>query len=180
MPREAAVHSMLEYTAKFESMLHEFFGKDYEGDSPDRAPYPRGISLVEEDHFIIFRLIGSPLFREMKIKVSEINVLADNVFAETPGKATFDWVVKAVEWIESVGASFSRDKSGRLTLKTDKAEDLVNTGEAVLLDVPDDLRRTLSLHGIIISTNKEGKLTVKSKKKGAQYAVGATIIRMLL
>lgn len=177
MPREAAVQSMLEYTAKFENMLHEFFGKDFEGDSADRAPYPRGASLVENGHFIIFRLIRGPLFGELKRIISEMSVLAENVLAETPGKATFDWVVKAVEWIESVGASFSRDKSGRLTLKVDIAETLVHTGESVLLDVPDDLKRTLSQHGIFVSTNKERKLTVKSLKKGAQYAVGATIIR---
>jgi hypothetical protein len=177
MPREAAVQSMLEYSTDFESSLYEFLGQDYDGEWPDRAPYPQGYSLVEDGDFVVFRLTGSPLFQELKKKVSAISTVASNVLAETPGKATFEWISKAVEWIESVSGSFSQNTSGQLTLQGDLAEQLFHDGEAVLLDVPDDLRKTLSQHGISVSTNKEGKLTVKSKKKGAQYAVGATIIR---
>ena len=54
---------------------------------------------------------------------------------------------------------------------------LLEEGEAILLDVPDDLRRTLSQHRIFVSTNKDGKLTVKSKKGGAHHAVGTVAIR---
>ena len=177
MPREAAVQSMLEYTEEFEHRLFMFLGKDYEGDTPDRAPYPRGTSLIEDGHFIPFRLTGSPLYQELKREISEIASIVSNVLAETPGKSAFEWIWKAVEWIDSLNSSFSRNKSGRITLKEDVADSLVSSGEEVLLDVPEDLRRTMSQHGIFISTQKTGKLTVKSKKKGAQYAVGTTMIR---
>ena len=177
MPREAAVQSMLEYSVQFESLLHEFLGKDYGGKYADRAPYPRGASLIEDGHFIPFRLAGSLLYQEGKFKLSEIDRVANNVFAATPGKTSFDWIRKAVGWIDTLNGSFSRNSVGKLNLRLEEAEGLLATGEAVLFDVSDDLKQTLSQHGIFISANKEGKLTVKSKKKGAQYAVGTTIIR---
>eukprot|EP00977_Amphora_coffeiformis_P005111 scaffold1071_cov166-Amphora_coffeaeformis.AAC.19 len=177
MPREAAVQSMLEYTEEFENRLFKFLGKDYEGDTPDRAPYPRGSSLIEDGHFIPFRLTGSSLYHELKREIAEIDSIVSNVLAETPGKAAFEWISKAVEWIDSLNTSFSRDKSGKISLEGDVAKTLISSGEEVLLDVPDDLRRTMSHHGIFISTQKTGKITVKSKKKGAQYAVGTTMIR---
>ena len=177
MPREAAVQSMLEYTAQFESLLHGYLGKDYGGAYPDRAPFPRGASLVEDGYFIPFRLVGSRLYEEAKMKLSEIDRVVSNVFASTPGKKSFDWIRKAVEWIDSLNESFSKNSLGKLNLKMEDATNLLSTAETVLLDVSDDLRQTLSHHGILISANKEGKLTVKSKKKGAQYAIGTTIIR---
>jgi len=177
MPREAAVQSMLEYTEEFESRLFKFLGTDYEGDTPDRAPYPRGASLIEDGHFIPFRLTGSPLYQELKQEMREIASIVSNVFAETPGKAAFEWIVMAVRWIDSLNNSFSRDKSEKITLEEGVAQSLIKSGEEVFLDVPDDLKRTLSKHGIFISTQKTGKITVKSKKKGAQYAVGTTMIR---
>ena len=177
MPREAAVQSMLEYTVQFESLLYEFLGKDYGGVCPDRAPYPRGASLIEDGHFIPFRLAGSTLYQEAKMKLSEIDAVASNVFAATPGKNSFDWIRQAVEWIDSLNQSFSRSASGKFTLELEEANNLLTSAEAVFLDVSDDLKQTLGQHGILISANKEGKLTVKSKKKGAQYATGTTIIR---
>ena len=177
MPRETAVQSMLEYTEEFENRLFEFLGKDYEGDTLDRAPYPRGASLIEDGYFILLRLTGSPLYQELKKEIAEIASIVSNVLAETPGKVAFEWISKAVEWIDTLSTSFSRDKSGKITLEEDVAESLIKSGEDVLLNVPDDLRRTLSHHGIFISTHKTGKITVKSKKKGAQFAVGTTMIR---
>ena len=177
MPREAAMQSMLEHSVQFEIRLHQFLGKDYHGLAPDRAPYPRGTSLVEDGHFIPFRLTGSPLYLELKDEISRISVIASNVFAETPGKKTFDWIVQAVEWIDLLNESFSRNDSEKLSLGMKEAERLLTAGEVTLMDVSDDLKQTLSQHQIFISVSKEGKLTVKSKKKGAQHAVGTTMIR---
>lgn len=186
MPREKAIKNMLKATQKFEVELHEFLGKDYEGASPDRAAYPETGSLAGGDgSFVLYRLTGSPLFESLKSSIQSIAETADDVFAETPGKATFDWIRRAVSWIESLQAAVSYQDplllgygaGPKLIIPSWQARKLLKEGEEILLDVPDDLRRTLSQHKIYVSTTKEGKLTVKSKKGGAHHAVGVTAIR---
>jgi hypothetical protein len=185
MPREDAVRRMLEKTKQFDVQLREFLGEDYEGADLDRSPYPEAGSLVADDGtFLLFRLTGSPLFHSLKSRIASIADTASDVFAETPGKATFDWICQAVVWIESLHSAVSRDDSkvgefldSRLVIPGKAAKKLLSEGEAILLDVPEDLRKTLSQHRIFVSTTKDGNLTVKSTKGGAHHAVGVTVIR---
>jgi len=182
MPREHAIRNMLENTKLFEIQLHEFLGRDYEGSGLDKAIFPKAESLVGKDgSFIIYRLTGSPMWGNLKESIEVISGYASDVFAATPGKATFDWIVQAVSWIESLNASVARLDSGdtksRLVIHCAQARRLLSEGETILLAVPDDLRQTLSKHKIYVSTNKEGKMKVKSKKGGAHHAVGVTVIR---
>lgn len=187
MPREKAVRSMLENTEQFESLLSNFLGKDYDGPSPDFASYPQTGSLVDQDGaFLLFRLTGSPLYTYLKISISKISEVADKVFAATPGKEAFDWISRAVRWIDEIQSSVTKldcpcatpgTTVTRLVIPGQDAQRLLSQGEEILLNFPDDLRHTLSTHGIYVSTNKEGKLTVKSKKGGAHHAVGVTAIR---
>jgi hypothetical protein len=185
MPREDAVRRMLEKTKQFDVQLREFLGEDYEGADLDRSPYPEAGSLVADDGtFLLFRLTGSPLFYSLKSRIASIADIASEVFAETPGKATFDWICQAVSWIESLHLAVSRDDSkvgefldSRLVIPGKAAKRLFSEGQAILLDVPEDLRKTLSQHRIFVSTSKDGNLTVKSTKGGAHHAVGVTVIR---
>lgn len=185
MPREGAVRNMLGNTQTFEIELLEFLGKDYDGADLDRSPYPEPGSLVGEDGaFLLYRLTCSPLFRSLKSRIASIGKIADNVFADTPGKATFDWICKAVDWIEAIHSAVSRDDSqygslsdSRLVLPAEDARKLLAKGETILLDVPEDLRRTLSQHRIFVSSTKDGTMIVKSTKGGAHHAVGVTVIR---
>lgn len=182
MPREDAVRCMLKNTKRFEVELSSFLGEDHP--CPDRAPYPDMDSLVGVNgEFLLFRLTGSQPFRFLKSSISSISAIASNVFANTPGIATFDWIKKAVEWIDLLcdvvkqhPSVFERNEQ-RLGIDFTSALKLLKEGESIFLDVPDDLRKTLSKHKIYVSTNKEGRLTVKSKKGGAHYAVGTTAIR---
>jgi hypothetical protein len=185
MPREEAVRRMLEKTKKFEVQLHEFLGKDYEGADLDRSPYPEVGSLVADDGtFLLYRLTGSPLFHSLKSRIASIAEIADDVFADTPGKATFDWICQAVSWIESLHSAVTRDDlqvgefiDSRLVIPGAVARKLLLEGEAILLDVPEDLRKTLIQHRIFVSTNQGGNLTVKTTKGGAHHAAGVTVIR---
>lgn len=185
MPREDAVRRMLEKTKQFDVQLREFLGEDYEGADLDRSPYPEAGSLVADDGtFLLLRLTGSPLFHSLKSRIESIADIASDVFADTPGKATFDWICHAVSWIESLHAAVSRNDSkvgefldSRLVIPGKAAKKLFQEGEAILLDVPEDLRKTLSQHRIFVSTSKDGNLTVKSTKGGAHHAVGVTVIR---
>lgn len=182
MPREIAVKNMLRNTERFEALLYEFLGKDYDGESPDRAPFPKSDSLVGEDgRFILFRLTFSPLFQNLKSSIASIAEVADNVFANTPGKATFDWIRQAVAWIESLHGAVrfgeAVSSANRLVIDVPKAIALVKSGEELFVSIPDDLRRTLSEHRIFISSNKEGRMMVKSKKGGAHNALGVMAIR---
>ena len=180
MPREQAVRSMLEKTKRFEVLLQDFLGKDYSGMYPDRIQLPSISSLIDDDgRFILLRLTGSPLFVELKSSIQNISGVADDVLADTPGKATFDWICKAVDWIEALSSCIDRDKigHGQLSVEKNAVADLLKMADAILLDVPEDLRRTLRKHGILVSTNKEGRLTVKSKKGAAHHSIGNTAIR---
>ncbi|KAL7580934.1 hypothetical protein ACA910_005752 [Epithemia clementina (nom. ined.)] len=180
MPREEAIRSMLENTKKFEVLLQDFIGKDYSGKYPDRIQLPASTSLIDDDgRFILLRLTGAPLFIELKSSIQSIASVADDVLADTPGKATFDWICKAVTWIEELSSCIDRDKIGHSQLSVEKSSvmDLLKMADAILLDVPDDLRRTLSKYGILVSTNKDGRLTVKSKKGAAHHSIGTTAIR---
>ena len=171
---------MLEKTKKFEVLLQDFIGKDYSGRYPDRIQLPSSNSLIDEDgRFILLRLTGSPLFVELKSSIDNISSVADDVLADTPGKATFDWICKAVTWIEELSSFIDRDKIGHNQLSVEKSAvlNLLNMADAMLLDVPDDLRKTLSKYGILVSTSKDGRLTVKSKKGSAHHSIGTTAIR---
>jgi hypothetical protein len=147
MPREEAIRAMSQGTEKFEIMLNDLFAKDYDGYGADRAPYPSGRSLVGDDGgLVIRRLTFSPLFVKIKESIIEIQAVANDVFAEFPGKRAFDWIARSVSWIDSLSAAMVHEKNaeGRLVLPTSTAGTLLKDGESVLLDVPDDLRRTLS------------------------------------
>jgi hypothetical protein len=107
--------------------------------------------------------------------------VADKVVADTPGKAAFQWIRKAFVWIESLHHSVRvmnlRLGVSKLVIPCDAARHLVGQGTGILLDVPDDLRRTLSKYKVFVSASKRGKLTVKTMKGGAHHAVGVTAIR---
>jgi hypothetical protein len=147
MPREEAIRAMSQGTEKFEIMLNDLFANDYDGQCPDRAPYPSGRSLVGDDGgLVIRRLTFSPLFVKIKESIIDIQAVANDVFAETPGKKAFEWIAQSVSWIDSLSAAMVHEKNaeGRLVLPTLTAGRLLKEGECVLLGIPDDLRKTLS------------------------------------
>lgn len=138
--------------------------------------------MDDDGSFIVLRLTGSALYDELKTSLQKITSVADDVLADTPGKTTFDWICKAVQWIEELNTSIdfnNKSSQGQLSIQKKAVAELLSMADGMLLDVPDDLRKLLSLHGIFISTNKEGRLTVKTKKGGAQHSVGTTAIRWI-
>jgi Transcription factor S-II (TFIIS), central domain len=182
MPRENAMQTMLSATSAFESLLCDFLGKDYEGLGPDRAAYPSSGSLSGTDgSFILYRLTRSPLFGALRESIDSISEVVGNVFSDSPGKAAFDWIRNVVYWIESLHQSvrvMNLPYGGmKLVIPCLSARQLLESGNHILLDVPNDLRKTLSKHKIFISTNNLGKLTVRTMKGGAHHAVGVTAIR---
>jgi hypothetical protein len=182
MPREKGTREMLENTHKFEVQLHELLDEDYSGESPDRVAIPDEGSLVGEDGtFHLFRLTGSPLFEALRSSITSLSELANNLLANTPGKAAFDWIRQAFDWIDSIQANVttngSRDGVAQLSIAGVDAKNLLHQGDQIFLEVPEDLRKTLSDHKIHITTNKDGELTVKSRKGGAHNSLGSTCIR---
>jgi hypothetical protein len=187
MPREKGAQAMLENSKKFESLLHELLGEDYNGFNPDKAAYPNTSSLVGDDgSFLLLRLTGSPMFQALKSSIIAISEIADDVLADTPGKAAFDWIRSSVGWIEAIHASVAvavvpslgePSNLNRLVLPKEDATRLLKEGEDILFNFPEDLRSTLSQHKIYVSSNKDGKLTVKSRKGGSHHAAGVVAIR---
>jgi len=173
---------MLQSTKRFEVELYEFLDKDYDGESPDRVSIPEGGSLVGEDGtFHLYRLTGSPLFKALRTSIESISTIARDVLGNTPGKAAFEWIYQAFFWIDSIHAKVTTktDSLGaqRLSIPGVEAKKLLKRADEIFLNLPEDLRKTLSQHKIFIAATKDGKLTVRSRKGGAHHAVGATIIR---
>eukprot|EP00980_Cylindrotheca_fusiformis_P009231 scaffold2012_cov193-Cylindrotheca_fusiformis.AAC.3 len=184
MPRETAVTGILRSSTDFETQLHNFLGQDYEGVNPDRASFPEPDSLVgKRGEFILYRLTGSPLFEELQARVGQLDKVAEHVLAETPGKATFEWIKSAVSWIEELSDAVSdqspfKDGDPRLVLPSARAKSILQDGEQIFLILPDELKRTLSAHGIFVTTNKQDKtIRVTLKKDGAHHSCGGTVIR---
>jgi hypothetical protein len=185
MPREGAVNGILQSSNKFEVQLHDFLGKDFDGANPDRAPYPETASLVgKRGEFILYRLTGSPIYMALKSSVISISSVADKVLAETPGKAAFDWIRKAIAWLVRLEEAACTDSpfheavGNAFVIPGDDAMQILKEGEETFLKIPEDLRKTLSHHGVFVSTNKQDKtLRVVSKKDGAHHSVGGTAIR---
>ena len=185
MPRESAVTSILERAKTFETHLHTFLGKDYDGLNPDRAPYPDTRSLIgRSGEFLLYRLTGSPLYDSLLSSIDQIATIAQDVLADTPGKAAFEWIRQAVSWIDSLRAAVTRkaypagSTISRLVIAESDARSILDIGRSFFLDVPDDLRKTLSTHRIFVSSTKVGeKLKVVFKKGGAHHSVGGTAIR---
>jgi hypothetical protein len=185
MPREGAVNGIVESSNEFEVQLHSFLGTDYEGPSPDRAAFPDSGSLVgKKGEFILFRLTGSELFELMQVSMHALSLVAENVLAETPGKATFDWIRLAVLWIERLADAVTKDSpfedahGNILVIPGTEARVILQDGKELFLTIPEDLKKTLSQHGIFVSTNKQERtLRVTLKKDGAQHSVGGTVIR---
>lgn len=185
MPREKAVRSMIQNSREFEIQLRNFLAQDYNGANQDKAPFPIGDSLVARNgQFILYRLTGSPLFAIMQSSMRSLSQVGNNVFAETPGKAAFDWMSSAVAWIEHLHESVTSDshfpncKTRILGIPAKDGKTLCCTGEEIFLQATDDVRQTLSNHGIYISTSAlKKKLRVTLKKDGAHHSVGGTVIR---
>jgi hypothetical protein len=185
MPREGAVNGILHSSNKFEVQLHDFLGKDFDGANLDRAAYPDTTSLVgKRGEFILYRFTGSAIYTALKSAINSISSVADNVLAETPGKAAFDWIRKAAAWLvrleEAVctDSPFDDSVGNAFVIPGDDAMQILKEGEETFLKIPEDLRKTLSYHGVFVSTNKQDKtLRVVSKKDGAHHSVGGTAIR---
>ena len=185
MPREAAVRHVLDRARVFEESLAGLLNADFEGSLADKTPYPESDSLVGKNgDFLLYRLTGSPLFEALKAKLAEMSEIAADVLADTQGKGAFDWIVKAVAWIEelkkSVDDTSSCKGSGtdKLVIPSSDAKRLVDQGNGLFLEFTDDLRRTLAAHKISLSTNKQTeRLTVVIGKGGAMHSLGGTAIK---
>ncbi|KAG7363444.1 transcription factor S-II TFIIS [Nitzschia inconspicua] len=185
MPRQKALDVMIRNSRQFEMQLKRFLAQDYHNADQDKAPFPLGDSLVGNNgQFILYRLTLSPIFGIMQSSMKELSQIGENVFAETPGKAAFDWMASAVSWIESLhyavvpDTQFRHSKRKMLAILPKEARRLCLLGEDIFLVIDDDMRQTLSNHGIYISTSaQKKKLTVTLKKDGAHYSVGGTVIR---
>jgi Transcription factor S-II (TFIIS), central domain len=185
MPRQKALHTMLRNSRQFESQLHSFLAQDYHGTDLDKAPFPRGDSLMGTDgQFILYRLTLSPLFGIMQSSMNALSQIGDNVFAEMPGKAAFDWMSSAVNWIErlhyaaTIDSQSGYSKNKMLVIPFKEARSLCSLGEDIFLQTTEDMRQTLSNHGIFVSTSvQKKKLTVTLKKDGAHHSIGGTVIR---
>ena len=185
MPRERAVSGMLKNSHEFEIQLFNFLGKDYDGLSPDRVALPDSESLMgKKGEFILYRLTCGPLFDSLQSSMHPLSIVGENLLAETPGKATFEWIRSAVSWIERLNDSLTtespfEDNAGKiLAIPGAEARDILKEGENFFLRIPEDLKKTLSNHGIFVSTNKQERtLRVIVKKDGAHHSVGGTVIR---
>lgn len=182
MPRERGIRTMLQSTKRFEVELYEFLDKDYDGESPDRVSIPERGSLVGEDGTVhLYRLTGSPLFKALRTSIESISTIANDVPGNTPGKAAFEWIYQAFFWIDSIHSKVTTKANSfgaeRLSISGVEAKKLLERADEIFLNLPEDLRKTLSQHKIFIAATKDGKLTVRSRKGGAHHAVGATVIR---
>jgi hypothetical protein len=184
MPRESAVREVLEKAHAFEIELHNMLGEDFTLSATDRAPYPDSDSLVGENgDFHMYRLTGSPLFKELLNATKRIEKIADDICADMPGISAFDWIKRAVLWVESLNESVHSDSSfggvNTLSIPAKNASQLILDGNTLFLDdISDDVRKTLSAHRIFLSTNKQtNKLTVLVGKGGAHHSMGGTCIK---
>jgi hypothetical protein len=185
MLREGAVNGMIQTSNEFEIQLHDFLGKDYDGPNRDRAPYPEATSLVgKHGEFVLFRLTGSPLYAYFLSALRSISLVSDNVLAETPGKAAFDWIRKAASWINELNGAVTTESSActeggsAMVVPATDARRILIEGESIFLIIPEDLKKTLSYHGIMVSTNRQdGTSKVVFKKGGAHHSLGGTAIR---
>lgn len=186
MPREGAVTEVVERANVFETQMRNFLGEDYDGFNPDRAPYPEANSLIgNSGEFLLYRFTGGPLYSSLMSSIDLIATTAQNVFADTPGKVAFEWIRQAVCWIDSLREAVIRKTYGpasslveRLVIAEGDARKILESGKELFLDIPEDLKKTLSKHMIYVSTNRvEEKLSVVFKKGGAHYSIGGTAIR---
>lgn len=185
MPRHKAVKAMVDAKKEFEIQLESFLAQDFEGNQ-DNAPLPKGDSLVGRNgQFILYRLTGSSLFAMMQSSVQSLATIGDTVFAETRGKAAFDWMRSAVTWIEELQDAvitqpkFTNSNEKLLVIPLKDAKELCESGANIFLQTTNkDVTRTLSNHGIYVSVNSIKKqLNVRLKKDGAHHSVGGIIIR---
>ena len=185
MPREDAVQRVLDRAREFEESLAGLLGVDFEGNSADKTAYPESDSLVAKNgDFLLYRLTGSTLFAALKTSLEKMSPIAADVLADTPGKSAFDWIVKAVAWIDDLSkavddiSSFKSAGSKKLVIPSSDAKRLLDRGHDLFIEFTDDLRRTLAVHKISLSTNKQTeRLTVVIGKGGALHSVGGTAIK---
>ena len=185
MPRHKAVKAMVDAKKEFEIQLESFLAQDFNGNQ-DNAPLPKGGSLVGRNgQFILYRLTGSSLFSMMQTSVQSLATIGDNVFAETRGKAAFDWMRSAVTWIEELEdavvtqSKFTDPNEKLLVIPLKDAKELCKSGENIFLQTTNrDVTQTFSNHGIYVSVNSiKKRLNVRLKKDGAHHSVGGIIIR---
>lgn len=180
MPRETAVQQVLDRAHEFEELFAALLDTDFEGRSPDKAPYHESNSLVgRSGEFLLYRLTGSALYESLKSHLRMMSSAAEAVLADTPGKAAFEWILKAVAWIDELNKSVS-DAVGavKLVIPYIDAVRIMENGNGLFLEITDELRKTLASHKIFLSTNKQTKrLTVVIGKGGALHSLGGTAIK---
>lgn len=184
MPRESAVREVLENAHAFEIELHNMLGEDFTISATDKSPYPDSDSLVGDNgDFHMYRLTGSPLFEELLHATKRVEKIAIAVCADTAGKSAFDWIKRAIQWVQSLKEAVINESSfscvNALSIPAESARQLITVGNDIFLDgVSEDIRKTLSVHKISLSTNKQtNKLTVLIGKGGAHHSIGGVFIK---
>jgi len=137
MPREVAAREVLEKAKKFEQLLYNLLGTDYNHISTDKAPYPDTKSMVGEDgRFYLYRLTESLPFETLKVSVEELVHLCSEIAADTLGEKVFEWIRQCVKWIQSVhdavGEQAPFGGTARIFLQTKDATDILSNGNQIL------------------------------------------------
>lgn len=177
MPREAAVRRVLDRAREFEESLAGLLNTDFEGNLADKTPYPDSDSLVGRNgDFLLYRLTGSTLYETLKDTLKKMAEIRKGILADTPGTYVFDWIVKAVAWIDDLESVV--EDSDKLAIPNVDAKRLLARGNDLFLEFTDDIRRILAVHKISLSTNKQTeRLTVVIGKGGAMHSLGGTAIK---
>jgi Transcription factor S-II (TFIIS), central domain len=183
IPNEGAVRDVLNYIHQLDGLLRAFLSLDFDGDLPDRAPFPEGSSFIGVNgEFHLFRFTGSPLYTELLSVMANIRQIVSNITAETAGKDLFEWIEECVKWIElltnAVTLTSPLGSKDRLVIPIEDAVRILNKGRDIFLDIRENVKRGLALQKICISANKQlEKMTISSTKGGALHSVGGTTLK---
>jgi len=188
IPEEDSLSESLIYTITMRDQLISIFAKDSCGHNVERIALPTYASLIgDSGDFFLRRVINHPSYFQLKKELAAIDDCAKNLPVRTLEKVTYDWVIKILNWIETVadavfipGSVHAESPIHKQCLSLNDTERLIDEGHRLFFAITEESKKYLLKHRLSVVTRAStGNVTVKSCKGGKNLSIGGTVLRWI-
>lgn len=144
IPELELLQSAADVTSKIQTRLqNDFFSYEYMGATDvSQARLPNRTSLIQSrGDFILHRFIGSEMYEEIRRTLLPIHEMAAQLPVRTVEKATLEWMISIINWIESIHPE--EDFRHQLVLKIEHALEVLEQGHRIFYSLPDEVHAYL-------------------------------------
>ena len=144
MPELELLQNSTNIACKIQTRLeNDLFLYEYVGATDvSQARLPNRTSLIQSrGDFILHRFTGSEMYEEIRRTLLPIHEMAAQLPVRTVEKATLEWMISIINWIESIHPE--DDFRHQLVIKIEHALEVLEQGHMIFYSLPDEVHAYL-------------------------------------